>query len=103
MDGEEISRIAEDVFLARDLINTPANDMGPGELADAARALAKKHGAKFRVVTGAALANELSADPCGGRRARPRAPRLIDLVWGNREGAQGDAGRQGRLFRHRRL
>ena len=33
VDGEEISRIAESVFLARDLINTPANDMGPAELA----------------------------------------------------------------------
>src|SRR5438034_2563806 len=32
VDGEEISRIAENLFLARDLINTPANDMGPAEL-----------------------------------------------------------------------
>ena len=55
VDGEEISRIAENVFLARDLVNTPPNDMGPAELAAAARALAKKHGAKFSVVSGAAL------------------------------------------------
>ena len=41
-----ITRIAESVFLARDLVNTPANDMGPEELAAAARDLAKKHGAK---------------------------------------------------------
>src|SRR3984885_6403685 len=55
VDGEEISRIAENVFLARDLINTPPNDMGPEELAGAAAALAKKHGAKFRLISGAAL------------------------------------------------
>src|ERR1700748_2871450 len=36
VDGEEISRIADGVTLARDLINTPPNDMGPKELADAA-------------------------------------------------------------------
>ena len=40
VDGEEISRIADGVMLARDLINTPANDMGPAELAEAARQLA---------------------------------------------------------------
>ncbi len=33
VDGEEVSRIASGVFLGRDLINTPANDMGPEELA----------------------------------------------------------------------
>ena len=42
MDGEEISRIAENVFLARDLINTPPNDMGPEELAAAARGAGQK-------------------------------------------------------------
>src|SRR6476659_397902 len=40
VDGAELSRIAEGVTLARDLINTPANDLGPGELADAAQVLA---------------------------------------------------------------
>src|SRR6185437_6365914 len=55
IDGAEISRIADAVFLARDLINTPPNDMGPKELADAARDLAKTHGARFSVIEGAAL------------------------------------------------
>ncbi|HWF64508.1 MAG TPA: hypothetical protein VN685_07860, partial [Rhizomicrobium sp.] len=55
VDGEEISRIADGVFLARDLINTPPNDMGPKELADAARVVARAHGAKFRTVEGPAL------------------------------------------------
>src|SRR5579863_2685331 len=50
VDGEEISRIADGVTLARDLINTPPNDMGPKELADAAGAVARAHGAKFRTI-----------------------------------------------------
>ena len=45
VDGDDLTRIAEGVTLARDLINTPSNDMGPAELEDAARALAKQHGA----------------------------------------------------------
>ena len=43
VDGEELSRIAEAVTLARDLTNTPSNDMGPAELETAARALAEQH------------------------------------------------------------
>jgi leucyl aminopeptidase len=81
-DGEEATRIAEGVCLARDLINTPANDMGPAELADAAAALARRHRAKFSTIVGDAL---LKADyplihTVG--RASPRAPRLIDFSWG---------------------
>ena len=41
VNGAEVSRIARHLFLARDLINTPANDMGPAELEAAARALAR--------------------------------------------------------------
>jgi len=80
VDGEEVSRIAENLFLARDLVNTPANDMGPAELEAAARALAKTHGAKVSVVSGAALTKNypLIAAVGGGS---PRAPRLIELNW----------------------
>src|SRR6266851_8491658 len=46
VDGDELSRIAEGVWLARDLINTPANDMGPQELEEAARTLAGRHRAE---------------------------------------------------------
>src|SRR5215471_13278409 len=52
VDGEAVSRIAQGVFLARDLINTPANDMGPAELEEAARSIASRYGARLRVVTG---------------------------------------------------
>src|SRR4051812_40565960 len=81
VDGAEISRIAENLFLARDLINTPANDMGPAELEAAARALAKKHGAKVAVVSGAALAKNYPLIAAVGQGS-PRAPRLIELTWG---------------------
>src|SRR5947207_6545932 len=52
VDGADLTRIVEGVTLARDLINTPANDMGPAELEDAARALATRHGASVRSVIG---------------------------------------------------
>jgi leucyl aminopeptidase len=81
VDGEEITRIAENLFFARDLINTPANDMGPAELEAAARALAKRHGAKVSVVIGAALAKNYPLIAAVGAGS-PRAPRLIELNWG---------------------
>jgi leucyl aminopeptidase len=81
-DGEDASRIAEGVFLARDLIATPANDMGPEELALAAQGLAKRHGAKLSLIVGDALlkANYPLIHTVG--RASARAPRLIDFSWG---------------------
>jgi leucyl aminopeptidase len=81
VDGAEISRIAENLFFARDLVNTPANDMGPAELESAARALAKRHGAKVRVVSGAALVKNYPLIAAVGAGS-PRAPRLIELSWG---------------------
>jgi leucyl aminopeptidase len=82
VDGEDASRIAEGVFLARDLITTPANDMGPVELAAAAQGVAKQHGAKFAVTVGDALlkANYPLIHTVG--RASVRPPRLIDMRWG---------------------
>jgi len=81
VDGEEVSRIAENLFLARDLINTPANDMGPAELEAVARALAKKHGAKVTVTGGTALAKNYPLIAAVGAGS-PRSPRLIELNWG---------------------
>jgi leucyl aminopeptidase len=81
VNGEHISRIAEGVFLARDLINTPANDMGPSELEEAARALAAKHGARIATVSGEKLAQDYPMIQTVGQGST-RAPRLIDMVWG---------------------
>jgi leucyl aminopeptidase len=52
VDEADVRRIAEGISLARDLINTPANDLGPDELEEAARALAERNGAAISVTTG---------------------------------------------------
>ncbi len=74
--------IAEAVWLARDLINTPASDLGPAELAEAAGAVAARFGAAFRTVEGDALLAENFPAIHAVGRASPRAPRLVELVWG---------------------
>ena len=82
-DRAEVARVARGVFLARDLINTPAEDMGPDELAAAARALAKEAHAKCTVIRGDDLlrANYPTIHAVG--RASSRPPCLIDLRWGD--------------------
>jgi len=85
VDGDELTRSIDGVTLARDLINTPANDMGPAELEQAARKLAAQHGAKIRTITGDDLLREnFPLIHAVGRAAtEARAPRLIDLSWGD--------------------
>jgi leucyl aminopeptidase len=82
VDGEDLSRIAEAVTLARDLINTPSNDMGPEELEAAARALAERHGGRVAVTQGAELQKGFPLIHAVGMGS-PRVPRLIDLTWGD--------------------
>ncbi len=82
-DGGDLSRIVEAVYLARDLINTPSNDMGPGELADAAAALAARHGASIGVTVGDDLLAQNFPLIHAVGRAAARPPRLIDLSWGD--------------------
>jgi leucyl aminopeptidase len=69
--------------LARDLINTPANDMGPQELAEAALDLARSRGARCQVLAGGELAGYPLLRAVGAASARE--PRLIDLRWGERD------------------
>ena len=76
-----VLRAARASYLVRDLINTPASDMGPDELEAAARAVAKAGGAKFSVVSGKALEKGFPMIHAVGK-ASPRAPRLIDFTWG---------------------
>jgi leucyl aminopeptidase len=83
VDAEELSRIVEGVFLARDLINTPANDMGPPELEEAARTLANRHGASFTTIVGEDLLKQNFPLIHAVGRAADRPPRLIDMRWGN--------------------
>jgi leucyl aminopeptidase len=83
IDGADLVRVAEGVCLARDLINTPANDMGPAELESAARTLATRHAATFRAIVGADLLTENFPLVHAVGRAADRAPRLIDIGWGD--------------------
>jgi leucyl aminopeptidase len=83
VDGEDLSRIVEGVSLSRDLINTPANDMGPPELEEAARTLAHRHGADMHSIVGDDLLKENFPLIHAVGRAAARAPRLIDVTWGD--------------------
>ena len=82
-DRAEVERTARAIAFVRDLVNTPANDLGPAELADAAKDLAKRHKAKVSTIVGEALlARNYPAIHAVGRAAS-RPPRLIDLSWGH--------------------
>jgi leucyl aminopeptidase len=83
VDGAELSRVLDGVTLARDLINTPANDMGPAELEEAARVLARRHGASIHGIVGDDLTAKNFPLIHAVGRAAERAPRLIDLSWGS--------------------
>ncbi len=85
IDRGDLERVVEAVTLARDLINTPANDMGPAELEAAARSLAARHGADIRVIVGEELLTENFPLIHAVGRACERAPRLIELKWGDKD------------------
>lgn len=81
-DGEQrIRALVESAAFVRDLVNTPAIDLGPAELADTARGLASEHDADFEVIEGERLEKEFPAIHVVGQAAS-RAPRLIRMQWG---------------------
>ena len=81
IDSAKLQRIADAVAFGRDLINTPARDMGPAALAAAAEDLAATHGAAVRVVLGDALADGFPLIAAVGAGAL-EPPRLVDFTWG---------------------
>jgi leucyl aminopeptidase len=83
VDAAEIERVADAVMLARDLINTPSNDMGPAELALAAQLVAERFGAGFTCIVGEDLVSQNFPLLHAVGMASSRAPRLIDLAWGD--------------------
>ena len=83
VDAARVARIVEGVFLARDLINTPANDMGPAALEAACRDLASRHGAEVAVTSGDDLLSDNLPMIHAVGRAGSQAPRLIDMAWGD--------------------
>ncbi|WP_310498732.1 leucyl aminopeptidase family protein [Sandarakinorhabdus sp.] len=74
---------AEAVALVRDLVDTPASDMGPGELAEAVSAEAKRFGGIVNIVKGEALLTQNFPAVHAVGRAASRSPRLIDMTWGD--------------------
>ena len=84
-DRGRVKRLAEATYLVRDLITTPANDLGPAELEDTAHFLAERHGAKVAVVRGDDLLKQGWPAVHAVGRASANAPRLIDLPWGDEE------------------
>ena len=81
VDRASLLNTIEAVWLGRDLINTPASDLGPQDIEDAARALASAHGADITVITGDDLLKQNFPMIHAVGRASPRPPRLIDMTW----------------------
>ena len=82
-DRAEVERLARAIHLVRDLINTPAEEMGPAELALAAEQVAAEHGARCTVLVGDELLKHNYPMIHAVGRGSARAPRLIDLTWGD--------------------
>ncbi len=82
-DLQDVLLQAEAIWLARNLINTPVEDLGPADLARHAREMAEAFGGRVTVVEGAALKRGFPLIHAVGRAApAERAPRLIDIAWG---------------------
>lgn len=75
--------VAEATCLVRDLVNTPANDLGPTALAAAAKALADRFGATYCETIGDALLRDNYPAVHAVGRAAADAPRLVELTWGD--------------------
>jgi len=84
VDVGEVRHVAHACALARDMINTPPNDMGPLQLETIAREIAEQHGARITVVTGEGLleANYPAVHAVGRAAVAERAPRMIEISWG---------------------
>lgn len=83
VDAASVLAMAEGIFLARNLINRPANDLTPYALAKEAEALAKQHGADFKVIKDKELLKESYPLVHAVGRASDNRPCLIDIKWGN--------------------
>jgi len=82
VDAAKAQRIAAAICAGRDLINRPANDLTTTELANAAKALAARYGAKAEEIIGDALKAGFPLIHAVGQ-ASPHPPRLIDMTWGD--------------------
>ncbi|MBS0384545.1 MAG: leucyl aminopeptidase family protein [Proteobacteria bacterium] len=85
-DMADASRMVLASWLARDLVNTPTNDMGPEAVQLAAEAVAHRYGASFTAVVGKALLDMGFPLIHAVGRAALQAPRLLHLSWGEANG-----------------
>lgn len=85
-DIDSVNRLAEAHARVRDLVNTPAEDMGPSDLEAAVRQVARHHGAEVGTTVGDALLgkNFPAVHAVGRAAAAGREPRMIDLSWGRK-------------------
>ena len=84
--GVDIDRVRADadaIAFARNLVNTPAEDLGPGELADVAAGIAASHGAEFSEFSAEELLEHGFPSIHAVGRASPRAPRLLEITHGD--------------------
>ena len=88
VDVAEVRQVAHACALARDMVNTPANDMGPRQIETIAREIAEQHGAQITVIEGEGLLEaNYPAIHAVGRAADPsRAPRMIEIRGGDDQG-----------------
>lgn len=78
-----VKAATEATYLVRDLITTPANNMGPDQIEETARSLADRYDAKVKVIAGGDLVVENYPMIYAVGKASTRSPRLIDMRWGN--------------------
>lgn len=81
-DADEVNRLYDAASLARDLVNTPANDLGPENYEAEARKLAERCGASVKVIKGEDLLAEDFPMIHAVGKASAEAPRLVELTWG---------------------
>ena len=102
VDRKAIQRAVEATTLTRDLVNTPAGDLGPAELADQAEAIAETYGAEIELTVGEQLVADNYPSIYAVGKGCPREPRLIDIRWGDEEAPKVSLVGKGVRVRHRR-
>ena len=83
IDKQRVKATIESICFIRDLINIPANNMGPDELENAAKTLTKKHKSSLNVIADKELLEQNFPMIYEVGKASPRRPRLLDFSWGN--------------------
>jgi leucyl aminopeptidase len=83
-DAAEVERLVDAAYLARDLVNTPAGDLGPEALEKEIRAFARRHKLDVKVIAGDDLLKENFPMIHAVGRAAAEAPRLVDFSWGRK-------------------